>query len=116
MSKHTPGPWVIEENHEECYGSLLARWLILAKEGHGYALATAITDTDELRLEGEANARLIAAAPDLLLELTRLSREVGGILYGFELELREAIGNTNFAVLKQKVKEADAAIHKAEDQ
>lgn len=64
----------------------------------------------------EANANLMAAAPTLLLELSRLSAEVGPLLTHYSDGLRELIGNTNFAVLKQKLKEAEEAIAKAEGQ
>ena len=68
MSKHTPGPWTAVAN-PTCY-----EWEIRRDEDDpGTYLATVIgredtSDTDE------ANARLIAAAPDLLLQLQRLER------------------------------------------
>lgn len=59
MSKHTPGPWGLVR-HEDT-------WLV----GPGIV----IDDTAE---EDEANARLIAAAPELLAALERtLSNAVG---------------------------------------
>ena len=51
MSKHTPGPW---EAKEDEYG----HWGIYASGGECIAI------TEER--EDEANARLIAAAPDML--------------------------------------------------
>lgn len=52
-TKHTPGPW----RYESTSGSNYARIFLSADEGDG----------DNLRgYCGEANARLIAAAPELL--------------------------------------------------
>lgn len=62
MSKHTPGPWVIKEiDHDE--GARVSFGLV----GCGcrvYGMP-----------EGEANARLIAAAPDLLAALESCAAE-----------------------------------------
>ncbi len=53
MSKHTPAPWkVIDANHIDCYRI--------------YALGFTIAETLLHDKESEANAQLIAAAPDLL--------------------------------------------------
>lgn len=94
-----------------------------------YAMAVgnciAITDTDnasEARME--ANARLIAAAPDLAAlalrqaeeierlrrALRRLSGEVESVTKAFEPEMRDAIGNTNFGCLTHFMDEARAAL------
>ncbi|MFN6952496.1 MAG: hypothetical protein ACK4NE_07870 [Albidovulum sp.] len=59
-----------------------------------------------------ANARLIAAAPDMLETEQKLAAEVGG-LRAFEQEIRAAIGNTNWSLLMQRLAEANAAIAKA---
>ncbi|WP_315383391.1 hypothetical protein [Microvirgula aerodenitrificans] len=64
-TKHTPGPWTahpIELNHGLPYTPVAASTLI-AK-----AYSTAFGDHEQ----SEANARLIAAAPELLKELDRL--------------------------------------------
>lgn len=57
MSKHTPGPWSIDQNAME-------HWMITAQnsERHrGYIATLSTTNT-----QSEANARLIAAAPEML--------------------------------------------------
>ena len=55
MSKHTPGPWIINGNKID---------------GNGYHLASVNSHSTT---EGRANAQLIAAAPELIeaLELCR---------------------------------------------
>jgi len=63
--KHTPGPWKASEgdtNIPDCEGA----WGDVKEDGDHYAIATIWADTDELEVEAKANARLIAAAPDLL--------------------------------------------------
>lgn len=57
MSKHTPGPWVAEP------GGGKGSWV---KGSTGEWAALACGDTSE---SAEANARLIAAAPDMLKAL-----------------------------------------------
>lgn len=64
----------------------------------------------------EANACLMAAAPDLAEALTKLRNEIGGITDGFEGCLRECLGHTNFAVLIERIEVADAALAKANGQ
>ena len=63
MSKHTPGPWTaqhwIDDVHEVEGFEILAG-------GHPVPLSTLETDDAE---EARDNARLIAAAPDLLAAL-----------------------------------------------
>lgn len=57
MSKHTPGPWRIESQPHVVwsnYGALIAR------------VPVYIGERDELWEEKIANARLIAAAPEML--------------------------------------------------
>lgn len=66
---HTPGPW-------ECFPKLTAsenhRGFVVQKSGtHKWRLAD-VVPMDEDGKEGAANARLIAAAPDLLAALREL--------------------------------------------
>lgn len=60
--KHTPGPWVIDP----C-------WDILGNTDDGNGMVCQITTDAVPRAEAEANARLIAAAPELL-EACRVTR------------------------------------------
>jgi hypothetical protein len=59
MSKHTPGPWRAEQGAHA--------WFI-SPVGQGYAVAATGS------LGSEADARLIAASPDLLAALKELVR------------------------------------------
>jgi len=101
---HTPGPW---------------RWSV----GNGYnsgvyvlrgddEICEVFYDCDTEALPDRANAALIAAAPDLLEALRKLANEVGA-LKAFEADIRDFIGNSNWAVLMQRLADADEAISKA---
>lgn len=62
-SKHTPGPWAVKK------GSRYSRTggFSIDSHGHWLELATIFAHiAEETNHLGEANARLIAAAPDLL--------------------------------------------------
>lgn len=58
MDEHTPGPWNVDDN--EGYGATMIH-------GDQKLLAQIVGDS----AEAEANARLIAAAPDMLAMLRR---------------------------------------------
>ena len=60
MSKYTPGPWEVCPSNNEIINTDHGRLPFAIRAG--YTLIGAL-------YENEANARLIAAAPDLLLEL-----------------------------------------------
>jgi hypothetical protein len=105
MSKHTPGPWKYAPTDSIQQHVFAGDY---AKEGEPDLIIDVFSSVAGF------DAQLIAAAPDLLNELQRLSTEVRGILNGFELELREVLGNTNYMVLKHKLTDAAAAIKKAE--
>ncbi len=94
-AKHTPGPWVIGTSE----GRVLSRW-----DGIGYWEIANATVTDfrgdsgEVYFAGgaqEANARLIAAAPDLLEALEAMVADWGKLAsvvkpLGEESSLRKA--------------------------
>ena len=94
-ASHTPGPWEAIPAKNE-YGEPT-----ISIRGDGQFIATMNTvsiDGAEFSLppEGAANARLIAAAPDLLaackalLNFARSVRPGGGVLAGEEMMFREA--------------------------
>lgn len=63
MSKHTKGPWVVDDN--EGFGALKI-WSGCAPSGNSTIPGQIISVIDETARECEENARLISAAPDLL--------------------------------------------------
>lgn len=61
-TKHTPGPWTVRKD--------AIKFLITAKDNSG------IAHTSGLHYDSEANARLIAAAPELLEALIELKAQL----------------------------------------
>lgn len=72
QAKHTPGPWVVWNDREDD-GATIAN-----EDGRKLARVNADTiseDLDEtLSPEGKANARLIAAAPEMFAALQKVPR------------------------------------------
>ena len=103
MSKHTPGPWNIAgdgQTESSCRIIDDENRFVLRLEGMDYG-----------RDEDQANARLIAAAPDLLAALHELA-EIGE---GGVIERRET-GKPTWSALEAVATIARAAIAKAEQQ
>ena len=105
MIKHTPGPW---QHFVKLSGSENHRgFRILTADG--WALAD-VQPADEDGIEGEANARLIAAAPDLLEALKRMASiidKMGDMPDGFihpspwqTLKCEEALTQARAAIAK----------------
>lgn len=71
---HTPGPWVTRTNElsPDYLWIDTKEWMALAR--------VVVRVADKPDPEGEANARLIAAAPDLLAENERLREVLGNLL------------------------------------
>lgn len=97
MSKHTAGPWTVEP-----HGATIALYSGRDRDHHGLRLMN-LDDGDS---NFEANARLIAAAPDLLAALQESYAVIAGLLADCpEGEL---------AAIARKAQEAnDAALTKA---
>ena len=109
-TKHTPGPW---------YNST-ANPHAVNKDGKGLAIGIATTHgTDDANYsdffpsteEAQANARLIAAAPELLEALQMLSDTAGRIAQGAAY-----IDERGFNMLAHPLSVALAAIAKATNQ
>lgn len=85
-TKHTPGPWVAEDPGYNTKSSLAGNPILIQgpvdKESFGEELASLRlwSDHNEQNEQQRANARLIAAAPELLeaakLALAALQREI----------------------------------------
>ena len=102
MSNHTPPPWAAGT---DCVFADDHRKVICTTWGVGGPAD---------RTENDANNRLIATTPDLLIALIKLSNEVLGSLPLMEELARREFGNTNYNVMIQRAEEARAAIAKAE--
>jgi hypothetical protein len=77
-TKHTPGPWTIDEKLE-------GQTCITSKQHGSFAepIICRVFDSSHVPLsEQDANARLIAAAPELLEALQMMANKVFGYGYG----------------------------------
>jgi hypothetical protein len=92
-SKHTPGPWVAEIGGQGSFMIEDSNARVLCQRAAWYS---SMVD------ESEANARLIAAAPDLLAALIAIADQL------------ERVGDTRRHKDGQYIDEARAAIAKAE--
>ena len=61
MSEHTPGPWIVSCIYDKPSVAATQQWFILPADRDGEICEVTTGD-----MPYEANARLIAAAPDLL--------------------------------------------------
>jgi len=84
MSNHTPGPWVTDNS--VLRGSVNR----LEEPRRHIALVSDWEKVSGDRLENEANARLIAAAPDLLEALQRVTDCLSKCLTGGEVSAKLA--------------------------
>lgn len=97
MSQHTKGKWVVDESrHDGCIN-------VLEPFRH-IGMVSAYQGAQGDREENEANARLMAAAPDLLEALQDLKREI--ILSDVDMDYIDSH-------FKQWLDKARAAIDKA---
>lgn len=99
-TKHTPGPWVLKTHHRQGYDRLVPVWYVSAQNDVGIAVQPSFSNPKT----EEADARLIAAAPDLLKALVDLN---AGILPSAE---SNASGNPEWEYVDQRIKAARAAI------
>ena len=87
--KHTPGPWRVEIGGEE-----------IVVEGCGNPAGTIAVVAGRKSVEIEANARLIAAVPDLLDELEAIVDFVEQ--YAYSLDVSGYIASARAAIVKAK--------------
>lgn len=110
MSKHTPGPWTAEKDYTTLTGEYVEP-MIWAGANTATPKHIAVV---RIGLEGtQANARLIATAPDLLEAIRKLANDASGFLALSDVERH---GMTNSRILRDRIEEARDAIAKAEDQ
>ena len=72
--QHTPGPWYVGTEFNDQGRHIYAAQKVRHEDGDEWHPLIACTDDDERLVDWQANAVLIAAAPDLLEELQRLVR------------------------------------------
>ena len=107
MSAHTPGPWKASRRYADTI-------VIEGDGGYRHIVgvgADEITESggEEMSAEQEANARLIAAAPELLAALERLTDVTQWLDVSFasedeEAEAEEALGVAQAAIAKARGK------------
>lgn len=110
-SQYTPGPWMWEADGRE------QRTALRSSNGDCVIYAQAdisgyTPSVDPWTDVSDADARLIAAAPDLL-EALRAADEALAQVTAFEDDARYIMGNTNFEIVKLRRQEVRAAIAKA---
>ena len=71
--KHTPGPWYVGTEFNDQGRHIYAAQKVCDDEGEEWHPLIATTDDDERLVDWQANAVLIAAAPDLLNALKVLA-------------------------------------------
>ncbi len=102
-SKHTPGPWYYTRyDSVEPYGKFA-----ICKQGERSVATTTGGALSDLANENEANARLIAAAPDLLEILIALTAafDSGDLVWkNFESKHYGCHGDARAAIAKAKGK------------
>lgn len=92
MTQHTPGPWALNGYQVE-RGEGIARTVATVAPRRQIGTDYAAPDADTAM----ANARLIAAAPDLLAALQGLAWAVSGIEY-VETEYAEQVAQARAAI------------------
>lgn len=107
-TKHTPGPWRLvetDEGHEIHFGSrITSPGRFRAQHRPVEYEHSLFPDESQYYAEAVANARLIAAAPDLLEALEALVAEQNGppLLGRHEASWREAMAKAEAAIAKAK--------------
>ena len=72
MSSHTPGPWYIGTDFSDQGRHIYAAHKVRHEDGDEWNPLIASTDDDERLIDWQANARLIAAAPEMFAALVAL--------------------------------------------
>lgn len=93
-ANHTPGPWVLDDDGHDIRTHLADQWPCGCVEGN---LIAYVAHTEDVL--GQANAHLIAAAPDLLAACEALLRDAREF---FPTVSGEAITAAEDAIAKAK--------------
>lgn len=109
MSKHTPGPWSAELMKIGTIKRGTSAYVLLDGDEYNIAMISSWKSQPDTAAEAEANARLIAAAPELLEALEAL---LNADLYA-DGEGIHFIKNADTADGERAVQMARAAIAKA---
>jgi len=109
-TEHTPGLWSVSEN---AYGSVFVHGGEPLMTSVGTAYRTLIAGGNRHDTLTMANARLIAAAPDLLETIKGLEREVSAIGM-FAFDVKHLLGEELWNRLLKSLGDARNAISKAE--
>ncbi len=106
-SKHTPGKWVARRHQNAAYGARHGGRFVIIAESPGevdffVAEQRHPMATGESESQSEANARLIAAAPDLLTSLVECVRMLEAVRYtaGLGKHQMERLGRAKAAIAK----------------
>jgi hypothetical protein len=70
--KHTPGPWYVGTDFSDQGRHIYAEQMVCDDDGEEWHPLIATTDDDERLVDWQANAQLIATAPELLENLRQL--------------------------------------------
>jgi hypothetical protein len=105
MTKHTPGPWTALQEPS------LSRWRI----GAGFAAADSVAAVYATNVDGitEANARLIAAAPELLDALRALHAFASRMVERHGMNGDDSMTDADHAAWQDSASLANIAIAKA---
>jgi hypothetical protein len=104
--KHTPGPWHLDKEHDGEYTMIGEPIAIVGGEETGESVRFTVGRTCDYGPHGndqtEANARLIAAAPELLeaCRMLRLQFSDDGTARYSLVSAREAVAAANVAIAK----------------
>jgi hypothetical protein len=104
MSKHTPGPWAVMASDEEWGTYQIGAFCVDVGSMQGTADWYSSPEYFAARDEDEANARLIAAAPDLLAACEAMLSEM--VVWEDEHGLHPAATAARDAIAKAKGGEA----------
>lgn len=89
MSKHTPGPWSVSE-----FKKIFSTNPMVTR-GVGYYVHVATVESQPLDQTEDANAALIAAAPDMLAELVKAHKIIRNALALMTPEQRDLWAGEN---------------------